>query len=40
MGSSKNGSSKFQVSSKSVERFSRYGGGRKLPFPILKASGL
>jgi len=30
---------KFQVSSKSVERFSRCG-GRDLPFPIPKASGL
>ena len=40
-GWSSGGSSKFQVSSKSGERFSsRAVGGRKLPFPILKASGL
>ena len=38
-GWSSGGSYKFQVSSKSVERFSRCG-GRNLPFPILKASGL
>ena len=39
-GWSSGGSSKFQISSKSVERFSRFGGLKNLPFPILKASGL
>ena len=38
-GWSSGGSSKFQVSSKSFEQFSRCA-GRNLPFPILKASGL